>query len=61
MELIVWPDLVGPWPAPQPASPAEPDRTVEQKLERGPVPPADRGILRETLGPERERHLLPIR
>jgi hypothetical protein len=24
MELIVWLDLVGPWPAPQPASPAEP-------------------------------------
>jgi hypothetical protein len=29
MELIVWPDLVGPRPAPQPASPAEPDRAVE--------------------------------
>jgi hypothetical protein len=25
MEMIVWPDLVGPWPAPQPASPGEPD------------------------------------
>jgi hypothetical protein len=51
MELIVWLDLVGPWPATQPDSPAEPDRPVEQKLERGPGPPADRGILRETRGP----------
>jgi hypothetical protein len=23
MEVIVWPDLVGPWPAPQPAALAE--------------------------------------
>lgn len=51
MELIVWPDPIGPWPATQPASPAEPDRTVEQKLERGPGTLADRGILRETRAP----------
>lgn len=46
MELIVWPDLIGPWRT-EPVPAENPDRGTQQKSETDPMAPGDLGIVHE--------------